>query len=403
MPKRIASQPFAFLLLCVLLNQSPFAKAQEVFAPPSATFITRFSFFQLTGGVVMFRGCVAPYADSLNFLLDTGSGGISLDSGTVAYLNIPSQASERTIRGIGGIKTVKFAYNRTMLLPGLEVDSLNFHINDYESLSAVYGVRVDGIIGYSFFRRYIVKIDYDKMFIEVYTPGVYKYPRGGHILRPAITGLPIQPAIVGESREFFSRFYLDTGAGLCLLLSEEYCSDSSLFAPGKKKFTTVAEGLGGKKSMDITVLKTFKIGPYKFKKVPIYIFDDEYNITSYPFLGGLIGNDLMRRFNLVINYPKAEIHLVPNTHFRDFFDYSYTGMGLYSEGRQIYISDVIPGSPADEAGLKTDDMLIAIDNLFGGSLQAYKTKLQVSGNKMRVMVRRNDQIIETRIKVKSIL
>ena len=46
---------------------------------------------------------------------------------------------------------------------GLTIDSLDFHVNDYDILSSVYGDRIDGIIGYSFFSRYIVKIDYDSI------------------------------------------------------------------------------------------------------------------------------------------------------------------------------------------------------------------------------------------------
>ncbi len=47
----------------------------------------------------------------------------------------------------------------------------------------------------------------------------------------------------------------------------------------------------------MTVIKELKLGPYRFRNIPIYIFNDEYNVTSYPFLGGIIGNDILRRFN----------------------------------------------------------------------------------------------------------
>ena len=48
-----------------------------------------------------------------------------------------------------------------------------------------------------------------------------------------------------------------------------------------------AEGVGGKIDMHLTVIKEIKLGPYRFRNVPIYIFDDTYNVTSYPYLGGL--------------------------------------------------------------------------------------------------------------------
>ncbi len=398
--------PKKLLVITAVINGLLFCtttvRGQELFSQGSARYITEFQFDMLTGGVVVLKGALDNYSDSLNFILDTGSGGISLDSATVARLQIPTTHSNRTIRGIAGVKTVDFANNHTLRLHGLDVDSLNFHINDYDLLTSVYGVKVDGIIGYSFLRRYMLMIDYDTKTIKVYHPGDYKYPHGGYLMRPAIAGLPMQMATVADSRSIFARFYLDTGAGLNLLLSNEFVNDSTLFKKGKRRYPTIAEGLGGKAEMDMVVMKTFKLGRFKFRNVPVYLFNDEFNVTSYPFLGGLIGNDILRRFNVVLNYPRAEIHLLPNTHYRDDFDYSYTGLGLYSINGTIAISDVIPGSPADEAGLKVGDTIVAIDNSLGSNMQAYRNVLQESGKKVKMIVLRNGLLLQKTMAIKRI-
>jgi hypothetical protein len=391
-----------YLLLLLALGMVLPGGAQEIVSGGPAKLITRFGFEQLTGGVVIVRGTFDKSPDSLNFIFDTGSGGISLDSTTARQMQLELSPSDRTIRGIAGIKNVEYARNHTLNLPGLSVSGLDFHINDYELLTGVYGVKIDGIIGYSFLRRYLVTIDYDKRILSVYTPGDFKYPRGGYLLRPAITGLPMQYAYVGDNRGVFGRFYLDTGAGLNLLLSNEFVGDSSLFTAKKNRYPTVAEGLGGKKEMEMAVLKTFKLGNYKFKRVPIYLFDDEFNVTSYPQLGGLIGNDILRRFNVVINYPRSEIHLIPNSHFRDEFDYSYTGLGLYAANGTIYITDVLKNSPAEEAGLKVGDILFAVDNNLSNSMQAYRNILMQSGRRVKLLVKRQGELIQTTMIIENI-
>ena len=92
--------------------------------------------------------------------------------------------------------------------------------------------------------------------------------------------------------------------------------------------------MGGKAIMMETTMKEFKLGPYRFKNVPTHIFDDDYNVTDAPYLAGLIGNDILRRFNVILNYDKKQIYLLPNSHYRDQFDYSYTGLGtLLDRGR----------------------------------------------------------------------
>ncbi len=377
--------------------------AQEEFIPPPARLITSFPFTTFTGGVVLLRAMLDDYPDTLNFILDTGSGGISVDSATATRLKLPSVASDKTILGIAGIRQVRFINNQTLHLPGLTIDSLNFHVNDYDILSSVYGDKIDGIIGFSFFARYIVNIDYDSAKVYVYSRGSYKYPKGGHLLKPSFAGLPIQTAHVMNGRDVNGRFYFDTGAGLCLLLSSDFAADSGLIVPGQKIYSTQAEGLGGKASMRLTTVKEVKVGPYKFHRVPAYIFDDDYNVTSYPNLGGLLGNDLFRRFNVTLNYEHREIYLLPNGHYRDLFDYSYTGLSLYWVDSNVVVGDVMKNSPAEKAGFKQDDIVIAVNNNFSKNIQTYKSMLQNTGEKISFLLRRKGQLIERNVRVKSIL
>jgi hypothetical protein len=369
------------------------AAVKKLVIPP----IAQFGFTQLYGGVIVVRATLDNLPDSLNFILDTGSGGISLDSATAMFLGVTTEPSSRTIRGIAGVKKVEFAYNHTLNLPGLTVDSLDFHINDYEMLSGVYGIQVDGIIGYSFFKRYVVGVNFDSRTISIYPPGAFSYPKMGHLIRPAISGLPMQYAEITDNNWVPGRFYIDTGAGLCLLLSERFVSDSTLFIPGKTIYKSVAEGIGGKKEMSVTVVKKFKLGPYRFKQMPTYVFDDDFNVTNYPFLGGLIGNDLLRRFNLIINYGKSEFHLLPNKSYQEPFDYAYTGFNMFQEGYDVIIMDVMKDSPADRAGLKDGDIIVSIGNKFASNLQGYKDVLQQPGNRLNIVVSRDKKLEEKKL------
>lgn len=392
------------LLLCyvaVLLCHK--AVAQEEFVLPQAKLLTSFSFTQLSGGIILIRARIDNIPDTLNFVLDTGSGGISLDSETVVTYKFITEISDKTIRGIAGIKTVAFTNNHTLQLPGLAVEHLDFHINNYDLLTSVYGVKIDGIIGFSFLRRYIVKIDYDLLKIEVLTPGTIKYPKGGYFMKPTFTSLIYPQAQIEDERVFTNRFIFDTGAGLCMLLSEDYVSDSMVLRKKRKRYPTQAEGLGGKKTMDITVIQSVQIGNYKFRKVPVYIFSDDYNITSYPLLGGLLGNDLLRRFNVILNYPEQSVYLKPNNHFKDEFDYSYTGLGIYQVEQNIVIVDIMPNSPGEKGGFKPGDIIISIDNNFSKNVQAFKTALQNAGNTVRIVVLRNGQPLALKLQVKNIL
>ena len=344
-------------------------------------------------------------ADSIvgNFILDTGSSGISLDSITAEYLKLKPVPTERTIRGIAGIHKVSFLYNQQLKFPGLTIDSLDFHINDYSILTAVYGERIDGIIGYSVLNRYIMKVDYDSLNISFWSKGTIRYPRGGYLLKPSINMLVSQPLKVRDDKSINSRFLYDMGAGLCMLLSKDFIEDSVFLTKNKKKWIKEGEGLGGKIDMELTVIREVKLGPYRFRNVPVYIFEDVNNVTSYPYMGGLIGNDILRRFNVILNYAKGDIYITPNRHYTDVFDYSYAGVELYLIEGLIIVGDVAKGSPAETAGVKEGDQVLAINRNFSQNLNQYKIILQSPNEKIKIIIRRNGEIKDIEFKIKSIL
>lgn len=377
------------LLLIIWAFSVNFSNGQEIYEQP-ARFITKFPFRQLTGGVIIVQAKFNKITEPFNFILDTGSGAISLDSSTAAEFKIPHVPSGKSINGIAGSSEVDYTKNNKLVLPGLTVDSLDFYINNYDILSSVYGEKIDGIMGYSFLSRYIVEINYDSSDIEVYTPGRIEYPKKGYLLHPLFTALPIQPLIIKDARTINANFYIDTGAGLCFLISKQFQDDSMVLKKRRKPVEIQVQGLGGRKLMMLTIIKQVQIGPYKFRKVPTDILNDEYNATSYPFLGGVIGNDILRRFNVILNYSKREIHLLPNSHFNDDFDYSYTGLNMYYIEGKIVLDEVIQKSPAYRAGLKKDDIIVAVNSNFSNDINVYKNLMQVVGQKITLLVLRNN-------------
>ncbi|MBS1742349.1 MAG: aspartyl protease family protein [Bacteroidetes bacterium] len=370
---------------------------------PSANFITKFPFKMYSGGVMIIKACYENKKDSFNFILDTGSGGISLDSATCSEFNINPTQTDTTLTGIAGAQKVSFVFNKSINFPGLKLENLNFHVSDYSVLSSVYGERIDGIIGYSFFSRYIVKINFDSLQVEVYSPGKIKYPKGGTTLHPVFTFLPAQYMSVKDRRKVASNFYFDTGAGLCFLMSDQFIQDSGILLSKRNPVITQAEGMGGKMRMRLTVVKEVKLGPYTFNHVPTYLYQDIFKVTNYPFTGGLVGNDLLKRFNLIINYPSREIHIIPNSHYNETFEYGYTGFSIYYVNGKIVVDDVIKDSPAEKAGFLVGDEIISVGKNFSNNIQQYKDLLQEPNARIQVIIKRNAALETKLLKTTSIL
>jgi hypothetical protein len=311
--------------------------------------------------------------------------------------------SKRTAKGLGGVRELSYLYNATMHLPGLHVEGLDFHVNDYDILTRAYGLRIDGIIGFSFLSRYIIKIDHEQRMIHVYSPGKFRYPRRGYLLHPSFSNIPVIEMQFSDSNTHRQSFYFDTGAGLNFLLSEQYVADSAVLSLQKKKpLPTQAEAVGGRSEMYLTTVKELTLGKYKFKDVPTHIFKDEYDITNYPSLGGLVGNDLLRRFNVILNYPQQEIHIKPNAHFKDAFDYRYSGLALFYEDGRVFVDGVAKDSPADKAGIMEGDIILGVNSDLTGNLQNFKNIIQASRGNIYFLIQRKGSPIMLIMKTVSI-
>ena len=384
--KRAASQ----YNICRALTLPLLLFALRLTAQPTP--LTRTPFLQVTGGVVIIQAQLAPFSDMLQFIFDTGSSGILLASATAHYLGLRPTFDGLLIRGIAGIREVPQLRNQSLTIGSLRTDSLNFYINDYSVLTSIYGVRIDGVIGYALLSRYIVSIDYEKQYIEWFAPGLYPYPRKGTLLRPSINKLPAHPFLIQELQAKSYPLLIDIGAGLNMLFSERFAKEAGVLDPTRKSWVTSGEGIGGQIELRLTLLKSLRIGPYRFKKIPITIFDDSYNVTNYPHWAGLIGNDLLRRFNTVLNYPAAEIHLKPNRFFYDEFDYAYIGMELYLIDGLIKVGFVASNSPAQDAGLEVGDEIVAVNKILSGKLDAFKAELAHASKKVTIIYKRHGKI-----------
>ena len=93
---------------------------------------------------------------------------------------------------------------------------------------------------------------------------------------------------------------------------------------------------------------------------------------------------------------------MPNSHFDELFDYSYSGLELYYINGRIIVGDVAKNSPAEKAGLLEGDVVIGINKNFSQNMTQYKAALEESGS-IKIFVRRNEDFIQFTFKVKNIL
>ena len=113
--------------------------------------------------------------------------------------------------------------------------------------------------------------------------------------------------------------------------------------------------------------------------------------------------DPVTRFNEILNNARTDNSLVPHSHFQEKFADSDSGKELYFENGQIVNGDIAKGGPAEAAGLKEGDVVVAVNKNFNQNLMTYKAAIQNAGERIKVIIQREGQLQELEFKVQSIL
>lgn len=262
------------------------------------------------------------------------------------------------------------------------------------------GFPIDGILGGSFYRGLVINIDYKRKKLRFYNPDKFKMNRTGftkidiEILRNK-PYLSTETAINPGSKTK-TKLLLDTGAGIPLLLHAN--TDTSLILPDIVINGTIGQGLGGNLEGYIGKIHKFEMDKFEFPEILALFqdFDDqiEDNRQSKIFRNGIIGNLLLSRFEIFIDYLRECLYLKPIGKFNKDFDYDKSGLVIFALGKnlnQFYVKDVLPGTPAAEAGILPGDLIKKI-GIFGSnfwSLERITEKLRgKDGKKIRMVIER---------------
>ena len=361
------------------------------------------SYTDLIGGIIVLEVFIDNQKDTLHFIFDTGSNSNSLDSSTAKILNIQMDSTPYLVKGIAGKKIVFFSNNHSIKIGTFQLLNQRFSVIDYSLLSYYYGVKIDGILGTSILKNHIWQINRDSSKMYIYdTNYTFKFPKNSYSFSIYNNKLPAMPIQIKEQINTLQNTLFDMGAGLHLLFSNDFVKEYTFFNPNKKMLQTQVEGLGGKILLTLTTTKKIKLGNFVFRNVPTNILIDDNNVLNYPQKVGLIGGDLLRRFNIILNYAKNTINISPNMHYFEDFDYSYTGLTLYQINNRIVVSDIIENSPAHQSGIMLDDIIIAINNKAIANVNDAKIALQNSKNIAHLIILRQFKPHEINMKIEYI-
>ncbi len=254
------------------------------------------------------------------------------------------------------------------------------------------GKRFDGVIGYDLFASYVVEIDYLGRAIRLFDPARYVEPEGADVVPISIVdNKPYLTGVVSLSgRAIEAVFHLDTGSGGAIGFNGDFVAERDLLAISGPTLPSMSRGVGGAtparlgRADSLTLGKTILKGPFA-----TYALAQGKGVSEQS--AGRIGGAILRRFTLIINYPRRAIALLPNANFNRPLETDMSGLALISSGGLIQVLRVEEASAGAEAGIRPRDRLLSIDgrSVSEMSLEAIRAMLIEDGATRSLLLLRN--------------
>ncbi len=284
------------------------------------------------------------------------------------------------------------ARNRTVLV--LEENYFNFE--------RITGTNIHGILGGDFLMRFVVEFNFRRQVMTLHDPGKFRIRR--RFIEVPTTFIRNRPYLniqVGVLRDSTTvrRLLMDTGAGLSLLM-HTYPQAMGSDLPEQTIPAYIASGLGGTMEGSVGRSRVVNLADRRLSNVITYF--QEVDTTEMKFLNqreGILGNRILKRFTVVVDYVSQRVYLRPEGRaYKRKFTYDRSGISVLAGGDNLNkysVSSVVPGSPADRAGILVRDRLRAINGVPTSlmSLESIVRKLEgKAGKRIRVRVYRGGRL-----------
>jgi predicted aspartyl protease len=345
----------------------------------------------------------------LRFIVDTGAEYTILTKKEIANLLNTTYDKEITLMGTDMSTQIKAYIARKVKLEmtnlTLTKDILVLD-DDYFKFDQFAGLDVQGILGSESFKGYVLKIDYTKQMLTLYDPSVFRESDHRKFKEYPLTISRSKPYLrtnteIFQGKTISLKYLLDTGAALAVLLHTY--SAPNLRLPEKVIKGNIGTGLGGNIEGFLGRLHSLDIGDYKLPS-PLCHFQEIDSLNKAVdtiYLNGrngLIGGDVLSRFNIIIDFTKEKLYLQPNSSFKGTFEYDKSGLIFIAGGVNLSyftVFDVLSNSPASESDIKIGDRLISINRIPARfySLGAVNAALQKkAGKKVRLKFKRGEKV-----------
>ena len=329
-------------------------------------------------------------SEPLDFIFDSGDGITVIDRDVAEKLHLVKKEIVLNEESVYGaiIKHNKIEIDGFLIEKNIKV-----YATDLDHLEISLGREFDGIIGYDLLRHHSIRIDYDNHKFEIYDLGVHP-KKGEAIPFKLVNSIPtIDGSVVLNNDEPHpGSFFVMTGAGTTLDFNSPYSAKYDVIHKTGEHFSYFVKSVSKNETKHYEGhVKSFTFGNHTLKDLPVGISMATSGMQAHKHVAGIIGNEILSKFNIIFDLPSKTLYLEKNKSFDDPLIINCSGMDMQlSEDKQkVLIHQVYENSPAAKAGIKVNAELISINE---------KKASEIDMQDIVQMLRKDGSIVELVIK-----
>jgi hypothetical protein len=241
------------------------------------------------------------------FLLDTGSEYSVVSTRVASLLNLTTDRS----RGRD------FAEDITLRVGGLSLEHQRVMVMPFDTYYA-RGRRIDGLLGYDLFSRFVTAIDVGARTVTLWAPSRFTPPKAAVAVPIEFAGrLPLVSCTltVEGGRLLPARLVIDTAASQGVILRYPFANENGLLELASAATPTTAPSLasGELRLIDIPI-EQMSLSRWTFDRPRVQAHREPIGSGASTASDGLIGTGLLSRFTLIVDYPHRRLLLQPARH-----------------------------------------------------------------------------------------
>ena len=298
-------------------------------------------------------------------MLDSGAGVTTLNMSFARKIGLTGGQKIDAL-GTGGEQEAELYQDVTIEAGNLKLSGATVVAIDLSQIEKAVGRPIPAVLGRELFVNSVIGIDFDLGKMSLSPSRGFVAPAGATEVKLKREGtLHFMPVSLGGLPPVEAAF--DLGNGGALSISKEYHEAHPEFA-ALPHAISLSGGVGGVHEMKMVTVPKVAMAGFSFDSVPANLGA----LPDGPYEGRAnVGIQMFKPFKLTLDLGHDRLWLQRNAKPADF-SRDRTGLFTLLENDHFNVLHVSPGSPADRAGLKKGDKLVAVSGVrvgpdfFGG-------------------------------------